>query len=362
MDTTLEPEPLRPASETVEPEAQPTTTIPFEFTGKVDEYFKIWIVNVALTICTLGIYSAWAKVRKKRYLYGNTWLQGTSFEYLGDPTKILKGRLIIGGGLLIYFLTSYYLPIVEGFSWLLFLLILPWLVVTARTFIARNSAYCNIRFDFRATWGEAFKVFFGLALIGATGLGYPYFACRRSAFLVSNSRFGTTPFALTWDRPIGKFYGFYLMAAFAGFVSSIVVLLLIVGILFVASTVFNIGSVGSVESGPLGSLVVGLVVFAYLKAEVTNFIWSNATLGKHRFGSYLDLNGMIWLYVSNALAIVLSLGLLIPWVTIRTVRYRLYNFILLAAGDLDKFVASQQKEVPAAGEEAGEFFDVDVGI
>ena len=58
MDTTLESEQLTPASEMVEPENHPTTTIPFEFTGKVDEYFKIWIVNVALTICTLGIYSA----------------------------------------------------------------------------------------------------------------------------------------------------------------------------------------------------------------------------------------------------------------------------------------------------------------
>ena len=30
------------------------------FTGKASEYFGIWIVNVLLTILTLGIYSAWA--------------------------------------------------------------------------------------------------------------------------------------------------------------------------------------------------------------------------------------------------------------------------------------------------------------
>ncbi len=55
-------------------------TIPFEFTGTAEEYFKIWIVNVGLTIVTFGIYSAWAKARKKRYLYGNTRLRGTAFE------------------------------------------------------------------------------------------------------------------------------------------------------------------------------------------------------------------------------------------------------------------------------------------
>ena len=48
----------------------------FEFTGSGSEYFKIWIVNVLLTIVTLGIYSAWAKVRRLRYFYNNTRFAG----------------------------------------------------------------------------------------------------------------------------------------------------------------------------------------------------------------------------------------------------------------------------------------------
>ncbi len=32
----------------------------FRFTGNGGEYFRIWIVNLMLTIVTLGIYSAWA--------------------------------------------------------------------------------------------------------------------------------------------------------------------------------------------------------------------------------------------------------------------------------------------------------------
>ncbi|MEX1058239.1 MAG: DUF898 family protein, partial [Natronospirillum sp.] len=46
--------------------------IPVAFNGRGGEYFGIWIVNIALTVLTLGIYSAWAKVRNKRYFYGNT--------------------------------------------------------------------------------------------------------------------------------------------------------------------------------------------------------------------------------------------------------------------------------------------------
>src|SRR5579862_5722202 len=42
-----------------------------QFNAKPDEYFRIWIVNLALTLATLGVYSAWAKVRKLRYFYSS---------------------------------------------------------------------------------------------------------------------------------------------------------------------------------------------------------------------------------------------------------------------------------------------------
>ena len=65
---------------------------PFKFTGKAGEFFAIWIVNVALTILTLGIYSAWAKVRTHQYFYGNTYLADASFRYTANPVQILKNQ------------------------------------------------------------------------------------------------------------------------------------------------------------------------------------------------------------------------------------------------------------------------------
>ncbi|MET2872051.1 DUF898 family protein, partial [Exiguobacterium profundum] len=55
------------------------------FIGSGSEYFRIWIVNLLLTIVTLGIYSAWAKVRTLQYFYRNTQLAGSSFDYHGSP-------------------------------------------------------------------------------------------------------------------------------------------------------------------------------------------------------------------------------------------------------------------------------------
>ena len=64
------------------------------FTGKSGEYFKLWFVNMFLSIITLGIYSAWAKVRDTQYLYGHTQVDGQSFRFLASPMQILKGRII----------------------------------------------------------------------------------------------------------------------------------------------------------------------------------------------------------------------------------------------------------------------------
>src|SRR5438445_11167699 len=65
-----------------------------EFTGTATEYFRIWIVNLFFTLVTLGIYSAWAKVRKRRYFYVSTRLDGDSFDYFASPKAILNGSII----------------------------------------------------------------------------------------------------------------------------------------------------------------------------------------------------------------------------------------------------------------------------
>ena len=66
---------------------QPPQEMPFEFKGTASQYFGIWIVNLLLTIITLGIYTPWAKVRTKRYFYGNTLLDGSPFDYLASPDR-----------------------------------------------------------------------------------------------------------------------------------------------------------------------------------------------------------------------------------------------------------------------------------
>jgi uncharacterized membrane protein YjgN (DUF898 family) len=68
--------------------------LPVAFHGNAQEYFGIWIVNILVSIVTLGVWSAWAKVRTKRYFYGNTEIDTHAFEYHATGYQIFKGRVI----------------------------------------------------------------------------------------------------------------------------------------------------------------------------------------------------------------------------------------------------------------------------
>ena len=79
---------------TLAPTARSRETVEgFKFTGEAGEYFRIWVVNTFLTIITLGLWSPWAKIRKRRFFLRHTWVAGANFEYHARPWPILRGRL-----------------------------------------------------------------------------------------------------------------------------------------------------------------------------------------------------------------------------------------------------------------------------
>jgi uncharacterized membrane protein YjgN (DUF898 family) len=137
----------------------------FRFTGSASEYFRIWIVNTLLTVVTLGVYSAWAKIRNKQYFYGNTWLDGSNFEYLAKPLPILKGRLIAAAAFGLLFGSQHYNRTLYFVLIGLYVLATPWVLVKALAFNARNSAYRNLRFAFVGRTGEAFGVYLSMIAV-----------------------------------------------------------------------------------------------------------------------------------------------------------------------------------------------------
>ena len=184
---------------------------PIIFKGKASEYFGIWIVNLLLSLVTLGIYSAWAKVRRKKYFYNNTLIDNVGFDYHANPIAILKGRII---ALILFALYVYgkgSSPILAGILVLLFFVFLPWLIVRGSIFNSRNTSHRGLRFDFVGTVNKAARVFIGLPMltIFTLGLIWPYIAHEKSQFLMSNHRFGLSQFEMR--RVVKGFYKIYLI-------------------------------------------------------------------------------------------------------------------------------------------------------
>ena len=344
--------------------AAPLTTSRFAFTGRAGPYFRIWIVSLFLSIITLGIYSAWGKVRKKRYLYAHTRLDGTGFEFRASPIAILKGRaiaLLLFGG---FALSGHIFPVMQLAFVLLLLILLPWIVVAAARFNARNSAWRNIVFSFDGSFGEAAKVFLGfgaLALV-TLGLGYPYFKMRRARFIIEHHSFGTTHFRA--DLATG---GFIITYGFA-FLMSLGIVLMFSFVMFVTAAA---AAGGSSHTKPSGFTVFVLMillyaayiaVFAYVRAQVGNLTFNGVVAGVLRCRSTLRTRDLVWLYLSNIVAILATLGLAIAWVTVRMARYRAANLYLIGEGTPETFTGATTRGSSATGSEVSDLFDVDVSL
>jgi uncharacterized membrane protein YjgN (DUF898 family) len=108
---------------------------------------------------------------------------------------------------------------------------------------------------------------------------------------------------------------------------------------------------------------VGYVVaFAYIQANTTNIVWNGMRIGSVSFECTLKAGGMAKLYLTNALGIIASAGMLIPWAVVRTYRYRAEHTRVFRSSDLAEFKGSPGETVKAAGAELSEIFDMDLAI
>lgn len=375
----------------------------FEFSGNGGEYFRIWIVNLALSIVTLGIFSAWAKVRRLKYFYGHTTLDGHNFDYLADPKRILVGRIIAVVLLLLYSQGTTLFPRFALYIVVFLLLMLPFIIVSASAFSFRNTSYRNIRFHFRKDLGTAYRkvaVPFVIALAGALAMYFampeelagqdgevvprglflptlvilwllpffPWLDHMRCHFVIERLQYGRTEGS--FHAGIGAFYWLYFRMFMA-----IIGAVLTLGLIFVVGVVsqnpglMDGSSEGTPSAPPIRMLATGLVLFyallfcvmGWFTAARNNLLRNNTRIGGRMLSGNFGAGDMIWLVFSNTIAIICTLGLFTPWAGIRIARYNAAHTTMDVAG-LEETVAEAVTETDAIGEEIGEFFDIDIGL
>jgi uncharacterized membrane protein YjgN (DUF898 family) len=335
----------------------------FRFTGNSSDYFVIWIVNLILTILTLGIYSAWAKVRRMQYFYRNTRLNESSFDYHGTAIAILKGRLIAVALFASYSIFLQFMPMLGLAIGVLIALIMPYLLVVSFRFRLYNSSYRGLRFGFAGSVKSAYMTFLALPIFTLLTLYLlaPFTHQRIKAYQHGNSRFGQSAF--TFNAGVGSFYKIYFF--------TLLLLLLTGGLFGFAAYSLFMGSMESLSKEAIIGIVVAvyglliltsLLIIPYFISRIQNLSWNHTTLGEHRFRSTMTARGLAWIIFSNFILIVMTFGLFKPFADIRMARYRIEHMYFLPAGNVDDFIASEQQKIAATGTETAEIFDVDIGF
>lgn len=421
--TSQNPHPRQPGAGEIDVELnEKEHRYPVEFRGRGSEYFKIWIVNVALTIITFYVYSAWAKVRNKRYFYGNTYVDNSSFDYHALGGQIFTGRVIAILVLILVSIVGAFFPIAQIVFYVLLLLLIPWIIWRSIIFNARMSSYRNVRYGFTKRVGGLYwailKCILVTMLILALVVGAfllvmkvvtgdtsssaimpaiwqmiiaslvllipavtPWLHRNLNHFALNGYRFGTANFKANLST--GKYYAAYIgsMAVAMGLYILFALPFVIAGFIF-RDGIPGIGPIdqlmdrieGALQPGsphfPLVLAVaaffylllifIGLVSSAYLRAKLRNYRYQQTIVGDRvRVQSTVRTWPFAWLLFTNLLLVVVTVGFALPWTRVRVARFLAANTMVTSKGTLDGIVSVEEKRISSLGDELGEAFDVD---
>ncbi|EHH1180544.1 DUF898 domain-containing protein [Vibrio vulnificus] len=379
-----------------------------QFKGQGGEFFGIWIVNILLSVITLGIYSAWAKVRTKRYFYGNTFIAGDNFEYHAQPMQLLKGRLVALALVLIWVVANSFFPLASLVLFALFYVALPWLLWSNARFDSAMTSYRNVHFAFNGSLKEAYMSILGRGLASlliiaiyiaivvasanvsamvATLLGfgtlvlmfvlYAWVVAGIHQYFASGYQYGDWKFVAKIET--GFFLKTYCKAMLIGFLTA-VAFMIVMGTFVLGSDIMNIfaGEVDLLEGKGdfayvvltyLVTITMSLGITAYTTTRIRNYVFSRLTATaetqsetEFRFASTFGAWDYMSLIVTNFLLQVITLGLARPWVMVRTSRYVASHTGVI--GDMDTLKATDQDSAVknAISDEVAQAFDLGLSI
>lgn len=307
------------------------------FHGEGGTLFGIYLINLLLTIVTVGTYSFWGRTKVRQYLWGQTEFEGDRFAYHGTGKELLIGYLKVMGVFIgLALVTSFLMPMVMGGTgrllgplvfWLAVFTLTPVAIVGARRYRLSRTSWRGIRFSFRGKTGEFVGMYLAGLLLSILTLGLygPFFLTKVRRFLTEHAYIGTRRFG--FDGAGRELFPRYLLAVL------------------------------------LSVLTLGIYGFWWL-AERERYYWSHTTFGEARFRSALTGGALLGLSVTNLLLLLVTLGFGGAWVTVRTRQFICDNVAL--EGPLD--LAAIRQDAQAASATAEGLADVldtgglDVGL
>ncbi|WP_182118378.1 YjgN family protein [Acidovorax sp. FHTAMBA] len=376
---------------------------PLEFTGSGGEYFRVWIVNVLLSIITLGIYTPWARRRTAQYFYSHTLVAGSPLEFTAQQRKMVMGFV-----LLMLITLAYNIAANTGQDTAVGLFLLagavlaPFIWGSAMRFRLGATRWRGLRLQFTASWKEVylaswpvfalalvwFGVFYGLQVLSPeltdalqeaeeeTRRKLPTFTPAMAALLVLGLVLTVLCFIrleynykslLVLKAQVGNEKGrwkpVYMdfvkiwLATVLVFIVCVVSLSLLISVLAGGSVALVAGLgkrlgfwmfviiIAAIVGGIFLMFLASAPARAYREARMFQLMWNNIGVSHvARFKCHLASGSYVWLRIRNMFLTLITLGLYRPFARVSEYRMKCESVTLHVKGGVEQVTGAMVRQ------------------
>jgi uncharacterized membrane protein YjgN (DUF898 family) len=386
----------------VAPAPVPAQRLAVAFTGSGSEYFRIWIVNLLLTLVTLTLYHPFAKARKLAYFHANTRVGGHALGFHGNPYKMLRGYLLVLVFSITYAVGTRLSPFLALAAIGCFVLVWPALWRASLQFRLGNTSWRGLRLGFDGNVAGAYRAMLpgavpwvamvALSVLmppapaqgedvapGTTALASGIMVAALAALLL-------VPLSLAWikryqhghytyagqrsrlEAGTGTFYRLSFKIFGVMFLITLATGLLVGGGAAFLTASQEPASKQSAMLTAFAGMLAGyalmfIIALPYARSRLQNLVWGQTRSEALQFHSALRLWPLAGLTLKNLLLTLITLGFYWPFAAVASARMRLQAVSMDVQGDLSQWLAASQAQPGGAtGDAAGDFFGFDLGL
>ena len=321
------------AQTTQKPKIRPHHRITFH--GSSMQYLGLALYNLLLTVLTLGLYYPWAKSAIRKFLWQETEIDGSRFDWHGTGKEMFRGFIKAYLFLGLFFLLINFGPMflppssviwVVLFSYLVLLAFVPLAIHGAMRYRLSRTSFRGIHFGYRGD----FKEFYGkvsldfLFTILTLGIYGYWLQINARRYIMKHSRFGDV--SAKFNATGGDFLGLAIVQG----------------------------------------LLIAVTIYIYTPWALINFYKfyiENTGLEQNGKTFYLksDARGgaFLWVLIKSAFITVFTLGLASPIASLWIHKFYIESISLSGEFDFDAIQQTERSYKDATGDDMADILDLD---
>ncbi|NBB52451.1 DUF898 family protein [Rhizobium sp. CRIBSB] len=365
-----------PAADPPAPVGEPLT---FSSTLKPSSFLGLSLKIALLNFITLTLYRFWGKTEVRRRVWQGVRVNGDAFEYTGRGKELFFGflfaLLVLGLPFLLVLFGLQFAGEIAPLFILPFYIFMPWLwgfgVYSAFRYMASRTTWRGVRFRLGGSATEYGWAFLGYGFLTGLTMGWFKPAADRNLArkIWEDLRFGDRRVRFSTGRSEREgVYGAFALGWFLSVVPYILFIVAVVGYSIANTTMSAVEypSPAPVPEMPDAALIfviygamlalapIFLLIWAPYQAAILRSVAAGVTLDDATFRLEVKALPLWWLTVTNLVAILFTLGLLMPWAQARTAHWLIQRLKSTGTARLDD--AQQSGTGPKTGEGLADAF------